>query len=97
MRCITHLRPACTCIAQRDLFQLYRQVLAYSFGQASDGNTGFFVEVDIVISPPNTPVYVAHDRGEELQQRLEQLPEVVRAHVHIDFEVAHPATAEHLA
>jgi len=97
VRCITQLHPACTCIAQRNLLQFCRQVLAYCFGQASDGNTGFFVEVDIVISPPNAPLHVAHDRGEELQQRLEQLPEVVRAHVHIDFEVAHPATAEHLA
>lgn len=52
------------------------------------------MEVDIVLSP-EMPLRRAHDIGEELQQHLEQLPEVERAHVHIDFESSHKPAAEH--
>ena len=57
-------------------------VRAYTFGPA------FFVEVDVVL-PEDMSVRVAHDIGESLQDRIEKLPEVERAFVHIDFETDH--------
>ncbi|TKW13235.1 hypothetical protein SEVIR_5G086900v4 [Setaria viridis] len=57
-------------------------VRAYTFG------THYFVEVDIVL-PGDMPLSQAHDIGESLQEKLEQLPEVERAFVHVDFEFTH--------
>ncbi|KAL5976944.1 Metal tolerance protein 10 [Asimina triloba] len=57
-------------------------VRAYAFG------THYFMEVDIVL-PGDMPLSVAHNIGETLQEKLEQLPEVERAFVHIDFESRH--------
>ncbi|XP_074271898.1 metal tolerance protein 9-like isoform X2 [Silene latifolia] len=57
-------------------------VRAYTFG------THYFVEVDIVL-PENMLLNQAHNIGETLQEKLEQLPEVERAFVHIDFEYTH--------
>ncbi|CAL9180572.1 unnamed protein product [Musa hybrid cultivar] len=57
-------------------------VRAYTFG------SHYFVEVDIVL-PANMPLSQAHDIGETLQEKLEQLPEVERAFVHVDFEFSH--------
>ncbi|KAG1360599.1 Metal tolerance protein 7 [Cocos nucifera] len=57
-------------------------VKAYTFGSQ------YFVEVDIVLSG-NMPLKEAHDIGETLQEKLERLPEVERAFVHIDFEFSH--------
>ncbi|KAI7755651.1 hypothetical protein M8C21_007172 [Ambrosia artemisiifolia] len=57
-------------------------VRAYTFG------SHYFVEVDIVL-PENMPLNQAHNIGEMLQEKLEQLPEVERAFVHIDFEFSH--------
>uniref|UniRef100_A0A0D3EJ79 Uncharacterized protein n=1 Tax=Oryza barthii TaxID=65489 RepID=A0A0D3EJ79_9ORYZ len=57
-------------------------VRAYTFG------THYFVEVDIVL-PGDMPLSHAHDIGESLQEKLEQLPEVERAFVHVDFEFTH--------
>ncbi|KAK6934748.1 Cation efflux protein [Dillenia turbinata] len=57
-------------------------VRAYSFGSY------YFVEVDIVL-PEDMLLNQAHNIGETLQDKLEQLPEVERAFVHIDFEVTH--------
>ncbi|XP_042493936.1 metal tolerance protein 10-like [Macadamia integrifolia] len=57
-------------------------VRAYTFGSY------YFVEVDIVL-PEDMPVNQAHNIGETLQEKLEQLPEVERAFVHIDFECSH--------
>ncbi|XP_052208710.1 metal tolerance protein 10-like [Diospyros lotus] len=48
----------------------------------------YFVEVDIVL-PEDMMLIQAHDIGEALQEKLEQLPEVERAFVHIDFEFSH--------
>lgn len=39
----------------------------------------------------------AHDIGEGLQNKLEQLPEVERAFVHLDYEYTHRAHEEHQA
>ncbi|KAI9219041.1 cation efflux family-domain-containing protein [Blastocladiella britannica] len=47
-----------------------------------------FVEVDIVL-PPDMTLREAHDIGEDLQIKLEQLPNVERAFVHCDYEFEH--------
>ncbi|XP_020208073.1 metal tolerance protein 9 [Cajanus cajan] len=57
-------------------------VRAYTFGAY------YFVEADIVL-PEDMPLNQAHNIGETLQEKLEQLPEVERAFVHIDFEYTH--------
>ena len=53
-------------------------VRAYTFG-----SDHYFVEVDIVL-PQDMVLSKTHDIGETLQEKLEQLPEVARAFVHID-------------
>ncbi|XP_077214494.1 cation efflux family protein isoform X2 [Tasmannia lanceolata] len=57
-------------------------VRAYTFG------SHYFVEVDIVL-PSDMPLREAHDIGESLQEKLEQLPEIERAFVHLDYEFTH--------
>ncbi|XWS10451.1 hypothetical protein CRYUN_Cryun39dG0080100 [Craigia yunnanensis] len=57
-------------------------VRAYTFG------SHYFVEVDIVL-PEDMLLSKAHNIGEKLQEKLEQLPEIERAFVHIDFEFTH--------
>ncbi|KAM0826184.1 hypothetical protein ACQ4PT_069051 [Festuca glaucescens] len=57
-------------------------VRAYTFG------SHYFVEVDIVL-PCYTPLQEAHDIGEALQEKLESLPEIERAFVHLDYEFTH--------
>ncbi|GMY33166.1 metal tolerance protein 9-like [Fagus crenata] len=57
-------------------------VRAYTFG------THYFVEVDIVL-PQDMLLNKAHNIGETLQEKLEQLPEIERAFVHTDFEYTH--------
>ncbi|KIV97431.1 hypothetical protein PV10_01185 [Exophiala mesophila] len=46
------------------------------------------VEVDVVMDPDET-LRVCHDIAEELQMKLESLPDIERAYVHIDFETTH--------
>lgn len=57
-------------------------VRAYTFG------SHYFVEVDIVL-PSEMPLKEAHDIGESLQEKLELLPEIERAFVHLDYEFTH--------
>ncbi|XP_011021606.1 PREDICTED: metal tolerance protein 11 [Populus euphratica] len=57
-------------------------VRAYTFG------SHYFVEVDIVL-PSSMPLREAHDIGESLQEKLELLPEIERAFVHLDYEYTH--------
>ncbi|XP_059628194.1 metal tolerance protein 11 [Cornus florida] len=57
-------------------------VRAYTFG------SHYFVEVDIVL-PQHMPLREAHDIGEALQEKLEHLPEIERAFVHLDYEYSH--------
>ncbi|CAN4094838.1 unnamed protein product [Withania somnifera] len=57
-------------------------VRAYTFGAL------YFVEVDIEL-PEDLPLKESHVIGEGLQIKLEKLPEVERAFVHIDFECEH--------
>ncbi|KAJ4373174.1 hypothetical protein N0V83_003466 [Neocucurbitaria cava] len=46
------------------------------------------VEVDIVMDPEST-LRATHDVAEELQIKLESLPDVERAYVHVDYETDH--------
>ncbi|MCJ1479103.1 hypothetical protein MMC13_007787 [Lambiella insularis] len=46
------------------------------------------VEVDVVMDPSET-LKATHDVAEELQVKLESLPDVERAYVHIDYETSH--------
>lgn len=46
------------------------------------------VEVDIVMDR-NESLQATHDVAEELQIKLESLPDVERAFVHVDFETTH--------
>ncbi|KAG0490951.1 hypothetical protein HPP92_007814 [Vanilla planifolia] len=57
-------------------------VRAYTFGVL------YFVEVDIEL-PEDLPLSQAHAIGESLQIKIEQLSEVERAFVHLDFECSH--------
>ncbi|CAN0879122.1 Metal tolerance protein 4 [Linum grandiflorum] len=57
-------------------------VRAYTFGVL------YFVEVDIEL-PEDLPLKETHAIGESLQIKIEELPEVERAFVHIDYECTH--------
>lgn len=37
----------------------------------------------------DTPLSVAHDIGQQLQDKIELLPNVERAFVHVDYETLH--------
>ncbi|KAL7586416.1 metal tolerance protein 11 [Lactuca sativa] len=63
-------------------------VRAYTFG------SHYFVEVDIVL-PFDMPLQTAHDIGEALQEKLELLPEIERAFVHLDYEFSHKPEHAH--
>lgn len=47
------------------------------------------IEVDVVMHPQQT-LQECHDVAEDLQIKLESLPNVERAFVHIDYETTHP-------
>ncbi|ESO85186.1 hypothetical protein LOTGIDRAFT_167973 [Lottia gigantea] len=63
-------------------------VRAFHFGN------NFLVEVDIVL-PEQMKLKEAHDIGESLQQKIETLPAVERAFVHLDYEFQHKPASEH--
>ncbi|KAI9832306.1 MAG: hypothetical protein M1826_001992 [Phylliscum demangeonii] len=46
------------------------------------------VEVDVVMDPEES-LRATHDVAEELQSKLESLPDVERAYVHVDYETSH--------
>ena len=46
------------------------------------------MEVDVVMNA-NTPLWKAHDISQQLQDRIEVLPNVERAFVHVDHETDH--------
>ncbi|VDC05756.1 unnamed protein product [Peniophora sp. CBMAI 1063] len=52
----------------------------------------YFVEIDIVMDA-STPLWKAHDISQQLQDKIEVLPNVERAFVHVDHETTH--TPEH--
>jgi hypothetical protein len=47
-----------------------------------------YVEVDIVLER-ETPLWIAHDVGEALQVKLEEIAYVERAFVHVDYDSIH--------
>jgi cation diffusion facilitator family transporter len=69
-------------LSHDDRIQHIDTVRAYRFGEK------YFVEVDIEL-PEDMHLRKAHDIGESLQYRLELLPEVERAYVHLDYETTH--------
>lgn len=52
----------------------------------------YYVEIDVVMDA-NTPLWKAHDISQQLQDKIEVLPNVGRAFVHVDHETTH--TPEH--
>lgn len=46
------------------------------------------VEVDVVMDPDSS-LRSTHDVAEELQMKLESLPDIERAYVHVDYETTH--------
>jgi divalent metal cation (Fe/Co/Zn/Cd) transporter len=46
------------------------------------------VEVDVVMDRATT-LMESHDVAEELQMKIESLPDVERAYVHVDYETTH--------
>jgi len=56
--------------------------------RAYHSGPGYFVEVDIVMDG-STPLWKAHDISQQLQDKLENLPNVERAFVHVDHEWTH--------
>ncbi|KAF5324098.1 hypothetical protein D9619_011202 [Psilocybe cf. subviscida] len=60
--------------------------------RAYHSGPNYFVEVDIVMDGAST-LYTAHDLSQSLQDKLESLPGVERAFVHVDYETDH--TPEH--
>lgn len=58
--------------------------------RAYTAGTNLIAEVDIVLDP-EMKLKEAHDVGEELQIKLESLPEITRAFVHLDIDSTHKA------
>ncbi|KIP11661.1 hypothetical protein PHLGIDRAFT_27714 [Phlebiopsis gigantea 11061_1 CR5-6] len=48
----------------------------------------YYVEIDVVMDA-NTPLWKAHDLSQQLQDKIEVLPNVGRAFVHVDHETTH--------
>ena len=69
-------------------------VLAVDTVRAYAVSERYFVELDLHL-PKRMRLKEAHDIGEALQLKLEQVPEVERAFVHLDYETEHKAADEH--
>ncbi|KAK0392122.1 hypothetical protein NLU13_1620 [Sarocladium strictum] len=70
------------CLTHSDAIQGIDTVRVYHSGPR------LIAEVDIVMDPAGT-LMEAHDVAEELQIKLESLPDIERAYVHIDYETTH--------
>ncbi|EGS20997.1 uncharacterized protein CTHT_0028370 [Thermochaetoides thermophila DSM 1495] len=70
------------CLTHSPLIKQIDTVRAYHSGPR------LIAEVDIVMDPDATLVET-HDVAEELQMKLERLPDVERAYVHVDYETTH--------
>jgi len=64
------------------------QVTSLDTVRAWHSGPRLIVEVDIVMEPGMT-LKATHDVAEELQMKLESLPDVERAYVHVDYETTH--------
>ncbi|XP_053379277.1 uncharacterized protein LOC123539362 isoform X2 [Mercenaria mercenaria] len=76
------------CVDHHKKIEKVETVRAFHFGYS------FLVEVDIVL-PPEMTLRESHDIAEPLQQKLEKLPNVERAFVHVDYEATHDPKSEH--
>jgi divalent metal cation (Fe/Co/Zn/Cd) transporter len=70
------------CVTHSPLVRQIDTVRAYHSGPR------LIAEVDIVMDPEAT-LQATHDVAEELQIKLESLPDVERAYVHVDYETTH--------
>ncbi len=76
------------CVDHSDNIKFIDSVKAYHFG------TKLLVEVDVGMDEHKT-LREVHDVGESLQRKIEYLPYVERAFVHIDYDFTHRPEAEH--
>ena len=65
-----------------------KDILAIDTVRAWHSGPRLIVEVDIVMNAEDT-LRKTHDVAEDLQMKLESLPNVDRAYVHVDFETSH--------
>ncbi|KAF9360207.1 hypothetical protein BGX26_010207 [Mortierella sp. AD094] len=65
-----------------------RKILQVDTCTAYHAGNNLFVEVDVVMDR-ETPLWESHDISEDLQTKLESLPNVERAFVHVDYETSH--------
>ena len=72
----------CSAMTHSPLITAIDTVRAYTSGPR------LLVEVDIVMDR-NDSLQTTHDVAEELQMKLESLPNVERSYVHVDFETTH--------
>ncbi|KAK0626599.1 cation efflux family-domain-containing protein [Immersiella caudata] len=70
------------CVTHSPMVKQIDTVRAYHSGPR------LIAEVDIVMDP-DTSLQETHDVAEELQMKLESLPDVERAYVHVDYETTH--------
>ena len=70
------------CVTHSPLIKQIDTVRAYHSGPR------LIAEVDVVMDPDAT-LMETHDVAEELQMKLESLPDVERAYVHVDYETTH--------
>ncbi len=70
------------CLTHSDAIEGIDTVRVYHSGPR------LIAEVDIVMDPCTT-LLQSHDVAEELQFKLESLPDIERAYVHIDYETSH--------
>lgn len=63
-------------------------VIALDTVRAWHSGPRLIVEVDIVMAADDT-LRATHDLAEDLQMKLERLPNVDRAYVHVDYETSH--------
>ncbi|KAG0328656.1 hypothetical protein BGZ99_004926 [Dissophora globulifera] len=66
----------------------HRKVLQVDNCIAYHAGNNVFVELDVVMDR-ETPLWESHDISESLQVKLESLPNVERAFVHVDHETSH--------
>ncbi|KAH7344414.1 CDF-like metal transporter [Rhizoctonia solani] len=64
------------------------EIQALDTVRAYHSGPNYFVEIDIVMHA-DTPLWKAHDISQQLQDKLETLPGVERAFVHVDHETTH--------
>ncbi|KAG6808034.1 hypothetical protein H0H92_005621 [Tricholoma furcatifolium] len=71
------------------------EILKIDTVRAYHSGPNYFVEIDIVMDA-DTPLSRAHDLSQQLQDKIELLPNVERAFVHVDHETTHvPVRVEH--